>query len=320
MTQQTTKLFDSGCLVNLKIGTWSGRKMLTRSDLMAMGYNPDNLPEEIVNLGRKLMVPKGEIQAITKLEQRARKILEKNSVPFGISGAKFVPIKLLSTVEAQFAELKDEFFAKVDSFIGRFGDMVQAAKDFHPAFWERCLKKHYPADPKALREKFQFGWFIFTISGSSDLTQTTTEQAVQDDSLRKQRQEAMAKALQEEAKNFAQEYVDLMRTKTIEFCDHMAARINGTPYGDEESAKKMTARSIACFRKQITHFRDMNIFDDAEIEKSLVEFQKTFLDHGVTAETFKSGNIKSAVLQALDAIKSKAGTALGTSPSRKVVL
>jgi len=66
------------------------------------------------------MVPKSELQALTQIEQRARKALERWSVPFGIANAHFVPSKMLPTVEQQIEGLKEEFFTRVDSFITRF--------------------------------------------------------------------------------------------------------------------------------------------------------------------------------------------------------
>jgi len=39
--QDTINLFEVGCLVNLKIKMWSGRKMLTRADLVRVGYDPE---------------------------------------------------------------------------------------------------------------------------------------------------------------------------------------------------------------------------------------------------------------------------------------
>ncbi len=144
------KLFEVGCLVNLKVHMWSGRKMLTRADLVKVGYDPDQLPEDIVNLGRKLMVPKEELQALTRIEQRARKALERWSVPFGIASAHFVPNKMLPTVEQQIKGLREEFFTVADSFISRFDDLTQAVRKAHPDFWEKCLKGQYPTSPKLL--------------------------------------------------------------------------------------------------------------------------------------------------------------------------
>jgi len=324
--KNTINLFDVGCLVNLKIRMWSARKMITRADLTRLGYNPDKLPEEICNLGRKLMVPKSELQALTQIEQRARKALERWSTPFGISNSHFVPIKMLPTVEQQIAGLKEEFFQRVDSFIVRFDDLVKTAREAHPEFWDKCLKGHYPSNPRALRERFQFDWFTFRIAGMGSIEATSAEEVIVRQKVQGEKEAELRRQMQAEVGEFVGEYVTSMRNETVRFCELMTARINGTPYGDETDSKKLTPKSISCFRNYVDRFRSMNIFGDGEIEKMLTEFRDTFLDSGVAPNDFESATVKGSVTKALAAIRNKAA-AEGQSGSkfigelkRKVVL
>lgn len=326
LDKDTINLFEVGCLVNLKIKMWSGRKMLTRDDLVRVGYDPDQLPEDIVNLGRKLMVPKSELQALTQIEQRARKALERWSVPFGIANAHFVPATMLPTIEQQISDLKKEFFVRVDSFISRFEDLVKKVREAHPDFWEKCLKGHYPSNPKALRSNFQFDWYIFKIAGMGSIEETSVEEVVATQKIRNERENELRSQMKEEVSGFVEEYVTSMRNETIRFCDLMTARINGKPFGDEEDSKNLTPKSISCFRNYVDRFKQMNIFGDEEIEKMLSEFRDTFLDSGTAPQDFESANIKTSVSKALEAIRNKAA-AEGQSGSkfigelkRKVVL
>lgn len=313
--QDTINLFSVGCLVNLKIRMWSARKMLTRADLVRVGYDPDKLPKDIVNLGRKLMVPKSELQALTQIEQCARKALERWSVPFGIANAHFVPITMLPTVEQQIKDLQEEFFKRVDSFIARFDDLTNSVKDAHPDFWEKCLKGHYPANPKALRERFQFDWYTFRIASMGSMEETSVEEVVAKQKVLNERENELRKQMQTEVGEFVGEYVASMRNETVRFCDLMTARIDGKPYGDESDSKKLTPKSISCFRKYVDRFRSMNIFGDGEIEKMLSEFRDTFLDSGVTPKDLESATIKNSVTRALEAIRLKAA-AEGDSGSK----
>lgn len=324
--KDTINLFDVGCLVNLKIRMWSGRKMLTRADLRRVGYDPDKLPEEVVNLGRKLMVPKEELQALTQIEQRARKCLERWSVPFGIANAHFIPTNMLPTVEQQITELKEEFFSRVDSFISRFDDLIKKSREAHPVFWEKCLKGNYPHNPKMLRERFQFDWYTFSIAGMDSIKETNVQEAISQHKVREERQTEIRTKMQIEVGEFVGEYVSSMREETIRFCDLMSSRINGKPFGDETEVKKLTPKSISCFRKYVDRFRSMNIFGDVEVEKMLSEFKNTFLDSGVSPKDFKSETIKTSISTALEAIRKRAA-AEGESGSkflgelkRKVIL
>lgn len=303
---QAVNLFDVGALFNLQISTWSGRKMLTRTDLVRLGYDPDNLNADLVNLGRKLMVPKAELAALTQIEQRARKVLSRFSVPFGVANAHFVPVKMLPTVEQQLTEMKKEFFKRVDSFILRFEDIKATIKDKYPDFWEKCLRQHYPANPSSLRKYYSFDWYIFKIDGISTLTHTTSDQLI--DTVDK---------IQKETDRFAKEYVDTMRLETVKFCDFMTARVQGKPFGEEEAPRKLTARTIESFRNHINRFRQMNIFGDNEIEKMLKEFGSRYLNDDADPKVLKSDVVKNSVEAALAAIRHKAQE---DGPKRVVVL
>lgn len=324
--QDTVNLFDVGVLVNLRVSHWSARKMISRNDLISVGYDPDQLPSDICNLGRKLLVPKAEIQALMNIEQRARKSLERWSVPFGIASAHFVPLKMLPTVEAQIKELKEEFFDRVDSFITRFDELVKKVKSDHPDFWEKCLKNHYPSNPAALRERFQFDWYIFRIAGMDSIEETSVEEIVAKQTVQDERTQELRTTMQSEVGKFVEEYVNSMRGETIRFCDLMTARINGKPFGDETDSKRFTPKSISCFRNYVDRFRQMNVFGDEEIEKMLFEFQTTFLTTGTAPQDLESNTIKTSVSEALEAIRNKAaaegegGSKFIGELQRKVVL
>jgi len=307
-SENTINLFEVGCLINLRVSRWGGRKMLTRADLLKVGYDPDALPVDLVNLGRKLMIPKEELAAITQIEQRARKILEKWSVPFGIANSHFVPIKMLPSVEQQLQELKDEFFQRIDSLIVRFDKLVSTVKGQFPEFWEKCLKGHYPRDPQTLRGKFAFQWFTFRIAGLNSIEETSATEIITEQKIINEKEQELRKQMQDEVSRFVKEYVTSMRQETVKFCDLMTARINGKPFGEETESKKLTPRSIGCFRKYVDRFKEMNIFEDNEVEKMLDEFKTNFLNSGIGPKDFESANVKNGITKVLESIRLKADT------------
>lgn len=303
---QTIQLFSVGCLINLNIGTWSGRKLCTAGDYKKMGLDLDKLPPDLVNLGRKLLVEKTELQVMTKIEQRARSYLSNWSVPFGAVNGHFVPITILPSVEAHLKELREEFFERVDSFVSRFDDMKKAVQEKYGEFWNKCLKNHYPSNPALLREKFKFDWFIFEI-----------KEASKDKSRQK---------MQEQIGSFVEQYVNAMRSETIEFCELMTARINGQTYKDEEKPKELTPRSLSMFKKYVDRFKQMNIFGDQEIETMLTEFSGQFMDVGTVPGDLDSADIKKGITKTLETIRKKAtsqgeeGSKFIKSLKRKVVI
>lgn len=304
--QNKINLFDLGTLVNLKVGTWSGKKALTRQDIYDVGLDPDTLPEDLVNLGSKFLVPKTELKTINQLEQKARKFLDKWSVQFGLSSAHFVPVKMLPTVEQELSGIREKFFEVVDSFVARFSDMKETVRKQHPEFWEKCLKKCYPSTPSLLRSRFKFDWFMFQVSGANCIEGTTIEEAMAKNKIKEERIKELKSQMQNEVKDFVGEYVASMRAETIKFCELMTARVNGQPYGDEDEAKQLTGRSLAMFKKYIDRFRNMNIFGDTEIEKMLEEFNKNFLMGEVSPADFDNEKVKESLTTSLAAIKQRA--------------
>lgn len=292
---ETLNLFELGTLVNLHIKSWSGRKMLTRADMQKVGINPDNLPSEIVNFGRKLLVPKADLQRINKIEQRARTYLSKWSAPFGIANSHFVPLKMIETVENTLKQFQQEYMDEVKMFINRFENMKSEVQSRYPEFWVKCLKDHYPATPELLRDKFQFNWFMFKIAGMDALKETSAEEL-------KEKYNTIREQIKEGAQKFVEDYVVNMRKSVVNFCELMQARINGKPYKDETEAKKLTPRSLSYFKKHIERFGQMNIFGDKEIEKMLNEFKDNFLDEGINTKHFENAQVQNTVTQTLSNI------------------
>jgi hypothetical protein len=296
------KLWEVGCLLHLRIGMWSGRKMLTFDDMRTVGIDPSSIPEDIVNLGRKLLVPREEITAISKIESKARGYLTTYSMPFGMANAHFIPMKIMPNVDDVLVKLKKEFFELVDSFISRFEDMKNEIRKTHPEFWDKALRGCYPKSPELLRQKFNFNWHVFKISGIENLVEVGWEERQE----ARLKQEEMTKQIKSEVSDFVKEYVSTMRMETIKFCELMQARVSGKPMEGEEESKKLTGRSMAYFAKYVDKFGKMNIFGDNEIEGMLKEFRQTYLGAGAQIKDFENKSLQNSVVNALETIKQKA--------------
>lgn len=320
LDNDTINLFDVGCLVNLSIGSWSGRKMLSKADYISMGLDPDKLPSDLANLGRKLLVTKSEIQRFSHLEQRARKYLSRWSVPFSAVGSHFVPIKMLGEVQSSLEEIQKEFFVAVDSFISRFGDIREEVQEKYKDFWDKCLKNCYPSTPEALRRYFRFEWHFYKIAGLNAIQESTITDIQASEEVKKEKVSALRSKMSEEVSSFAKEYVDAMRAETIKFCDLMSARINGKPFGDEEEPKQLTPRSLAMFKNYVDRFKNMNIFGDNEIQKMLEEFRTNFFDLGVTPKDLDNDQMKQSITTSLSKIRNLAKEEGSSILKRKIVI
>lgn len=138
------------------------------------------------------------------------------------------------------------------------------------------------------------------------IEETNVDEMIANQKVQDEKENELRKQMQAEVGEFVGEYVTSMRDETVRFCELMTARINGKPYADEEDSKKLTPKSIACFRNYVDRFRSMNIFGDGEVEKMLSDFRDNFLDSGIGVKDFESANVKDGVTKALEAIRNKA--------------
>jgi len=288
---EKTNLFDLGYLMSLRVGSWSGRRMVSKEDMEAMGVNVENIPENLVNYGRKLLVPKETLDVLRRIEQRSRKFLNNWSKDFGITNTHFVPVKNLENIENELVKMRKEFYYEVDGFINKFESLKEEMEKQYPEFWNKCLKDLYPS-PESLRERFHFNWSLFKIGS---LSYTDTEKEIE-----------LRQKLQEEVTVFVGEYVEGMRSEVLKFCELITCRINETPFGDEEEPKKLTKKTLGAFKKCIEKFRVMNIFEDTQIEKSLLEFKQQFLDIDIDSKACQTEGFQNSVKSAIGKITKQA--------------
>lgn len=293
------KLFECGVLIQLGISFWSMRAMLTRDDYRRVGINPDKLPKDLVNLGRKLLVPKEIADDFISLDHAARNFLGDWSVTFGISNTHFVPFSKLQAVTDRLEAYKAEFNDLVADMVANYDKYREEMRTKHPDFWEKCLKAAYP-DKATIRSRYRFQWFMFQIGGAT-LSETSSAEAVA-------RSKVMQEQLQEQAQSFVEDYVVAMRREVQKFCGLMKARMNGEPFEDEGEAKRMTARTITALQKYVLQFKEMNIFGDNDVQKMLDEFNAQYLSTAVGKEDFQDPKILATANEALAAISAKAAT------------
>ncbi len=311
MMTKDINLFDLGCLVQVSIGMWSARKMLTKQDLSKVGIDPTGVPDDICNLGRKLLVPRDEISKFTCIEQQARCYLSKWSFQFGIGSAYFVPATALPEVQERLEDLKSQYSVLVDSFITRFDQMRATIQAKHEEFWRKCLRPHYPRDAASLRAKFYFKYFVFKVAGLGETQEMSVEEAMAMNAAVQERSKVLKRQMAEEVGEFVQQAVSTLRQETVKFCDLVAARVNGTALEGEEEPKKLTARSLGCFKKYVEWFGQMNLFGDDQIESMLQEFRQTYLDPFSSPTSLQTPQMQEAITARMAEIRKLAAAENG---------
>ena len=263
-------LFDLGCLVQVSVGMWSARKMLTKADLQKVGVDPRGVPDDICNLGRKLLVPKEEIAKFTSHRAAGPLVPGQVVVPvrhrLGVLRAR--PPRCPMSRSAWRLSNHSTLQA-VDSFIGRFEQMKEVIQARHPEFWSRCLRPHYPRDAASLRERFYFKYFVFKVAGLGETQEMIGRGGDGHARGRSGTDPLLKEQMAHEVGEFVEQAVGTLRQETVRFCDLVMARVNGTPLEGEDEPKKLTGRSLVCFKKYVEWFQQMNLFGDDQIETML---------------------------------------------------
>lgn len=308
-------IWETGVLVCLDIHMWTGTAGLDPDDL--------GLPQvpEIYALGRKYLVPRHLLRAIQSTATRAYRALEHHSVPFPVGRARFVPLQAAPTLIRQLEELRDDFNAAVDRFMGEYTLVWQAImgqeyelaaraayhvsratgalKDvseekFVRSYLER-VRTAYPL-PETVRSKFAFSYHAYQITAPE--LRALRSSAHAEDLAR-----AAREAYRERMEAFFDEAVRELRDRVAEACMEAAETISRTG--------TVTEHTLRALRRMVEDFRTLNFVNDREVERMLNDFAQTYLS--APARTLRDTNAVPALRRALDAIAAAARDASGIS-------
>lgn len=178
------KLFDSGnLLVDLNVTRWSGQVQLTEEDLRKAGVLKDGrqvastgptqageappvleqeaIPDALVKLGWKRLIPKDERHRLGLTPSRARAFLDSWALPFPISGVRFIPAKNVEIVLSTLEQYRIQDQQIVDEFLSRYDQIRTGTIERYPEFRE-ALEGAYPPIQE-VRAKFSFKHRCFVV-------------------------------------------------------------------------------------------------------------------------------------------------------------
>lgn len=114
----TEVLFEKGTLVDLHIGKPTFQKKLRQTDLLV-----DDIDEKVIYLGHKKLLPPKATEKLVTLEGRARVALANRSLPFPISGARFVHVQALPDVLQVFGRMRTEWQEAVADLVQQYAPL-----------------------------------------------------------------------------------------------------------------------------------------------------------------------------------------------------
>ena len=114
-------IFQKACLVQLSTSCWQGSRMLDATVMEQIGSS--NWLK-----GRKYLVNPETLNPIRAVISRARKDLERNALPFPITGLILVPKERIAAVEEILDRHRSDFGHEVDLFVEGYEEARELAR------------------------------------------------------------------------------------------------------------------------------------------------------------------------------------------------
>lgn len=257
------KLFQDGFLVNLSISKWGMGAQLNQADLGIQKAVP-----KIFKLGKKMLIDEKHFNAFVGYEGRARRYLYKNSYPFHISEAHFIPKKKLLTVLAELDKFKAEYKAAADAFVENYPTYKEAMLAEYPEHAD-ALRPLYPRQTE-LRAKFDFQVMTFELAMPRELAAVDVQALI----ARDEAKDEVKKKLEEQLADQHKTAMAQLEKFTENAAQSLRQQIGGvcTTLIDKIKRKEIISKTnIDTIKGEIENFRSLNFLDDkvvqAEIDK-----------------------------------------------------
>ncbi len=279
------KIFSQGILVDLNIRYWTGQYKLNQYDL---GFSGE-VPEELITLGRKNLIPK-DIRALPrKIESKAWYRVEQVSFPFPIGSAKFVPepaipelIEFLTACQNEYRDITNYIVghylsirrATLNQFRKKMPEIYKVTvgnnggnyKEFTEKFMN-AVEQLYP-DKSTIRSRYSFEWSFFEVSLPNYRKRSDrflAKRAEENERLTREYRNRAKKEINE----FLHEVVGSLRAQTVDVCSFVVNKI--------KRGEVISERNINNLRKFIERFETLNFVGDTAIHQQLTDLRNNYL-------------------------------------------
>jgi len=297
--ERENRLFKQGVLMQVNVRCWSMKVRLKEEDIPVR--EGEALPDLFV-LGDKYLIPHEERRKIKKIEESARQALAKASFKYPIANAHFVPLQSAPKIQQKLEQYRVEYNQAVQQFLDNYHDIREQVLEKYPD-QAHLLEPCYPRREE-LRKKFNFRVAAFRTSAPSEFHEWTDEEltgvAAKIENLDAKTTEELSAERAQKVEMLRQEYQDrlatvdefvagsvkLLRAKAQEVCSSISTKI--------QEGKLVTETNLKTVRTLISDFKELNFFDDGEVDKQLANLQKVvesghdFKDNEVAVESLKT--------------------------------
>lgn len=285
-------IFQESCLLQLSTSCWQGSRMLEPAVMEQIG-NSEWLK------GRKHLINPKTLNPIRAVVSRARKDLERQSLPFPLAGITLVPKEQLTRIEECLARHRSDYWTEVDKFLYQYEDAREAARE---NLGDLFSEADYPID---IRRRFGFDWqyFVLDVPGKAGILTPELYE----------REKAKFKAMMEETRELA------MAALRQEFSDHVSHIVERLTKNEDGKPKVFKNCMVEKIQSYLEVFDARNLFGDGELAE-LVGKAKAIIG-GVSPESIRENIwLKNSIAEGMGKIKQAIDQSIIDLPRRKIRL
>jgi hypothetical protein len=285
-------VFQQACLVQLTTSCWQGSRMLAPAVMEQIGSS------EWLK-GRKYLVNPEALNPIRAVISRSRKDLERNALPFPISGLTLVPKERIVVVDEILGRHQEDFRQEVQKFIEGYAEARDLARR---NLAELFSELDYPV---GIEVKFGFEWRYLALETPGKCQVLSPEIY--------EREKEKFQAMMEETRALA---MAALRQEFADCVNHMVERLTNDPDGKPKVFKTCMVEKVLAF---IDSFDTRNLFQDEGLS-TLVEQARSVLQ-GVNPDSIRENTwLKRRIADEMGKVKAVLDQSITDVPRRKVRL
>ena len=291
--QDQSALFLDGCLVDLRISYWRGKRPLSAQDL---GLDNQDVPD-IFTLGRKLVIPRSALARFERIDARAHYLIDQFTFPFPTGRARFVPYSVLPQVVEELKALKQQFNEQVEQFLDKYEDYRQEMIDKYPEYAEALSRGYSSASD--LRKRFHNEHTLYEVSLPKNIRFKAVEErdAVADAEAKRRALEQAEEEYKRQFQSQIDEFLGSSVGKLREAVGDSVLKLSGRI----QKGDAVTKQSLDSLKRTIERFRTLNFIGDKEVESKLSGLEALIPESG---KKFEEGAFKQSFTTALDSVTS----------------
>lgn len=277
--QVNLDLYKTGVVADLTFSRWGAKTKLKAEDL-----GLKDIPEDLIHLGRKRLVPKDRMAKIASAISEARVFVSHNSFSFPFGDVVFIPYARLQKVVEKVHKCEKDFWEGVEGFYSEYGEirekmMVEYEKAFDKILKQKSgmtadtitrekqrlldrLAEKYPPLSE-LKKKFGFDFVLFEIK-TPDFESISSEEALDKVRITHEIEESYKRLVERKLDQFLEGVVEKLKTMVLDMVEKLKYRIE---------KETISMASVKSFRKFADAFRSLD-FVDTSIDQAISQLEE----------------------------------------------